>query len=210
MIGVYVIVDPDACVDRASRERRDPRVVAAAVLRGGATRLQLRAKAMPDRDRLALARDLARLCQRAAVPFVMNDRVDLALLAGADEVHLGQDDLAIADARRISDRLPIGRSTHDLAQLRAAHDEGADRLAFGPVFPTRSKADPDPVVGLALLEQAIALVDRPLVAIGGIDLARCAEIAKTKTKLAEVAVISAVCSAPDPEAATAQLREALA
>jgi thiamine-phosphate pyrophosphorylase len=208
VIGVYVIVDPEACVDPESRARRDPRDVAAAALCGGATRLQLRAKAMPDRDRLALARDLARLCRRAAVPFVMNDRVDLALLAGADEVHLGQDDLAIADARRISDRLPIGRSTHDLAQLRAARDEGADRIAFGPVFPTRSKVDPDPVVGLALLEQAIALAEGPLVAIGGIDVARCAALAKTK--LSEIAVISAICAAGDPQAATARLREALA
>ncbi len=213
MIGVYVIVDPEVCVDPESGERRDPRVVAASALRGGATRLQLRTKSMADRDRLALARDLSRLCQRASVPFVMNDRVDLALLAGADEVHLGQDDLGIGDARRITDRLPIGRSTHDLAQLRAAREEGADRIAFGPVFPTRSKANPDPVVGLERLAEALAIVDAPLVAIGGIDLARCAELAKSslaRKRLSEVAVISAVCAAPDAEAATARLREALA
>lgn len=206
-IGVYVLVDPEACVDPESRQPRDPREIAAAALRGGATRLQLRAKAMADRDRLALGRDLARLCQRAGVPFVMNDRVDLALLAGADEVHLGQDDLSIDDARRISDRIAIGRSTHDLAQLRRAREEGADRLAFGPVFPTRSKANPDPVVGMEGLMEALEIAERPVVAIGGIDLARCKELARTK--LSEIAVISAVCAAPDPEAATARLREAL-
>jgi thiamine-phosphate pyrophosphorylase len=210
VIGVYVIVDPEACVDPETRRPREPREVATSALRGGATRLQLRSKVLPDRDRLALARDLARLCRSAAVPFVMNDRVDLALLAGADEVHLGQDDLSIEDARRIAERLPIGRSTHDLVQVRAAREQGVDRIAFGPIFPTRSKANPDPVVGLGLLLEAISLAERPVVAIGGIDLARCAELVRAKARLSEVAVISAVCTAPDPEAATARLREALA
>jgi thiamine-phosphate pyrophosphorylase len=90
----------------------------------------------------------------------------------------------------------------------AARDEGADRIAFGPVFPTRSKANPDPVVGLDRLAEAVALAERPVVAIGGIDLARAPELARLR--VSEVAVISALCAAPDPEAATARLREALA
>ncbi len=208
MIGVYAIVDPDVCVDPAGR-RRDPLEVARAILRGGATRLQLRAKSMPDRDRLALAQGLAALAAERGVPFVVNDRADLALLVGASEVHLGQDDLPIAALRRLDParRLLVGRSTHDLAQVRVAREEGADRIAFGPVFPTRSKANPEPVVGLERLAEAIALAERPLVAIGGIDAARGRELARLP--LSEVAVISCLCAAPDPEAATARLREAL-
>lgn len=209
MIGVYAIVDPEACVDPAGGARRDPFEVARAVLRGGASRLQLRAKSMPDRDRLALAQRLAALAGEHGVPFVVNDRADLALLVGASEVHLGQDDLPIAAIRRLDAdrRLLVGRSTHDLAQVRLAREQGADRIAFGPVFPTRSKANPDPVVGVALLAQALALAERPVVAIGGIDVHRA--LALRALPLSEVAVISTLCGAPDPEAMTAQLREAL-
>ncbi|MFO0712832.1 MAG: thiamine phosphate synthase [Sandaracinus sp.] len=207
MIGVYAIVDPEACVE-ASGARRDPRAVARAILRGGASRLQLRGKSLPDRALLELARELAGLAGEAGVPFVVNDRLDLALLVGASEVHLGQDDLPLIEARKLAGQLRLGRSTHDLAQVRAARDEGADRIAFGPVFPTRSKANPDPVVGLDRLAEAVALAERPVVAIGGINLARAPELARLG--LSEVAVISALCAAPDPEAATARLREALA
>jgi thiamine-phosphate pyrophosphorylase len=208
MIGVYAIVDP-ACVGPAGVPI-DPVEVARAVLRGGATRLQLRAKAMADRPWLALAQRLAALAAEAGVPFVVNDRVDLALLVDASEVHVGQDDLPIAALRRLDParKLLVGRSTHDLAQVRTARDEGADRIAFGPVFPTRSKAEPDPVVGVARLAEAIALAQRPVVAIGGIDASRALEL--RGLPLSEVAVISALCVAPDPEAATARLREALA
>jgi thiamine-phosphate pyrophosphorylase len=208
MIGVYAIVDP-ACVGPAGVPI-DPVEVARAVLRGGATRLQLRAKAMADRPWLALAQRLAALAAEAGVPFVVNDRVDLALLVDASEVHVGQDDLPIAALRRLDParKFLVGRSTHDLAQVRTARDEGADRIAFGPVFPTRSKAEPDPVVGVARLAEAIALAQRPVVAIGGIDASRALEL--RGLPLSEVAVISALCVAPDPEAATARLREALA
>lgn len=210
MIGVYAIVDPDACVDPVGGARRDPVEVARAVLRGGATRLQLRAKSMPDRERLLLAQRLAALALERGAPFVVNDRADLALLVGANEVHLGQEDLPIAALRRLDPgrTLLVGRSTHDLRQVEAARDEGADRIAFGPIFPTRSKASPDPVVGLDRLSEALALAGRPVVAIGGIDVARAAAL--RGLPLSEVAVISALCAAPDPEAATARLREALA
>ena len=209
MIGVYAIVDPEACVSPSDGARRDPVEVARAVLRGGATRLQLRAKSMPDRERLRLAQRLAALAGEWGVPFVVNDRADLALLVGASEVHLGQDDLPIEALRRIDPerRLHVGRSTHDLAQVRLARDEGADRIAFGPIFPTRSKANPDPVVGVAQLAEAIALAGRPVVAIGGIDVGRADAL--RGLPLSEVAVISSLCAAPDPEAATARLREAL-
>lgn len=209
MIGVYAIVDPDVCVDPTGA-LRDPVEVARAVLRGGATRLQLRAKSMPDRARLALAERLAGIAAERGVPFVVNDRVDLALLVGASEVHLGQEDLSLADARRLDVRgaLRIGRSTHDLTQVARAREEGADRIAFGPVFATRSKVDADPVVGVSALRDAIALAGRPVVAIGGIDAERASLL--RGLPLSEVAVISALCAAADPESATARLREVLA
>jgi thiamine-phosphate pyrophosphorylase len=209
MIGVYAIVDPDACVDPVGGARRDPVEVARAILRGGASRLQLRAKSLADRERLVLAQRLAGLAGEWGVPFVVNDRADLALLVGATEVHLGQEDLPIAALRRLDPqrRLLVGRSTHDLTQVRLAREEGADRIAFGPVFPTRSKANPDPVVGIEVLAEALELAERPMVAIGGIDVGRAPAL--RSLPLSEVAVISTLCAAPDPEAATAQLREAL-
>src|SRR5690348_14101053 len=102
--GLYAIVDPSAC------RGRDPEMIAGAILRGGCAMLQLRDKVNCDRDRLALARRVAVLCRSHWVSFVMNDRPDLALLAGADGVHLGQEDLPIAEARRIAPSLMIGRS----------------------------------------------------------------------------------------------------
>lgn len=208
MIGVYVIIDPAACVDPEGGARRDPRVVCRAALRGGASRVQLRTKGIDDRERLALARDLARLCRDAWVPFVMNDRVDLALLAGASEVHLGQSDLEPEDARRLAPRLTIGRSTHDLEQVVRARGDDVDRIAFGPVFPTHTKPDAEAVVGVERLARVVAEAARPVVAIGGIDVVRAPQL--KGSGIAEIAVISAVCGAVDPEAATARLREALA
>ncbi len=203
MIGVYAIVDPTAC------RGREPREVARAAIRGGARRVQLRTKGGRDRASWQLATDLAVMCAEADVGFVVNDRIDLALLVDASEVHLGQDDLPIEAARRIAPRLLVGRSTHDLEQVRIARAQGADRIAFGPVFPTRSKLDPDPVVGVEALAQAIELASgTPVVAIGGIDVARAREL--RSLALSEIAVISAICAADDPERATRELRESLA
>lgn len=201
MTALYAIIDPAACVHHA------PFVVAEGALRGGASILQLRAKSMSDRDRLDLAKRLRALTKQHDATFVINDRVDLALLSGADEVHLGQGDLSVAEARLLAPQLRVGRSTHDFAQLQQAHAEGADRLAFGPLFDTRSKLNAAPTVGLSGFFQAQTSLRKPLIAIGGIDLERARELAHRG--LAAVAVISAICGARDPEAATRALREAL-
>jgi thiamine-phosphate pyrophosphorylase len=199
--GLYVVLDPSACGARSAL------VVAEAALGGGCAMLQLRQKRGADRDRLALAREVRALAAKAGVPFVVNDRPDLARLAGADGLHLGQDDLSIADARTIVGRMSIGRSCHSQAQLDAAHAEGADVLALGPIFATTSKDDPDPVVGLDGLRAAARGLDRPLVAIGGIDLARAPDVAAAGASLG--AVIGAVCKADDPFAAARALHRAL-
>jgi thiamine-phosphate pyrophosphorylase len=147
------------------------------------------------------------------VPFVVNDRVDVALLVQADAVHLGQDDLELADARRIADglgrKLLVGVSTHDLAQASAAARAGADYLGFGPVFATTTKENPDPVRGLAALAEAVrAAAPVPVVAIGGVTMANAALVARAGA--AAACAIGAVNSAADPEAAARAIAAAFA
>ncbi len=200
--GLYAIVDPAAC------RGRDPEIVAAAVLRGGCAVLQLRDKSGSDPARLSLARRIAARCRAAGVPFVMNDRPDLALLAGADGLHLGQDDLPTAEARRVVGAgCVLGRSTHDEAQAIAAVDDGADLVAFGPVHPTASKERPDPVVGLERLARVCELSPAPVVAIGGNTGANASAIPEAGARWG--AVIGAVCGADDPESAARVLHAIL-
>jgi thiamine-phosphate pyrophosphorylase len=181
--------------------------VARAILAGGCAVLQLRDKRSPGL-RAALAADLHALCQAAAVPFVVNDDLALALEIGADGLHLGQADLPVERAREhAGDALVIGLSTHDLGQARAAAGRGADLIGFGPVFATATKVDPDPVVGVAGLREVCANVALPVVAIGGVNAGNVAAVRAAGCTLA--AVISAVCAAPDPGAAAATLHAAL-
>ncbi len=195
--GLYVIVDPEHCGGRAPIE------IATAALRGGARVLQLRAKGLGDRERLALARALQARCAERSIPFVMNDRPDLAVLAGADAVHLGQDDLPIADVRKIVGPMPIGMSTHDIDQARRAIADGADMIGFGPVFATRTKTNAEPVVGLDRLRRACETANVPVIAIGGVAIANVAGVASAGATM--WAVISAIGEAPDPEAAARAL-----
>jgi thiamine-phosphate pyrophosphorylase len=204
--GYYAILDvahdvrvdaatPGNAPDWAAIERR-----AARLLEARPACLQLRAKQAGAAAMRDIAAQLLPLCRRAGVPFCVNDRLDVALAVGADVVHLGQDDLPLADARRVAaGRLVIGFSTHDAAQARAAAGGGADYIGFGPVFATRTKENPDPVVGLAELRAVSAAVSVPVVAIGGITLDRVAAVAAAGA--AAAAVISAVAEAPDPTAA---------
>ena len=188
--GLYAIVDPSLAGDRG------PIRLAEAVLEGGCARLQLRWKDGGDREVLTLAQELVARCAAARVPFVMNDRPDLALLCGASGVHVGQADLNIADVRQLlgPDR-QIGRSTHTRAQAEQAENQGADLIAFGPVFDTSTKSDADPVVGLARLAEICEAVSRPVVAIGGITVERAAEVRGAGAAFG--AVISALSQAGD-------------
>jgi thiamine-phosphate pyrophosphorylase len=205
LAGLYAIVDPAAC------RGRDPVLVARAVLRGGCAAIQLRDKIGSDRSVLALARSIGQAAREAAVPFFVDDRLDVALACDADGVHLGQDDLPIAVARTQAGvrarPLLVGVSTHDEAQCQRAQDEGANLVGFGPVFPTTSKERPDPVIGLAALGRAVRAARRPVVAIGGIDLPRIPALREQGVKVA--ALLSAVCGADDPEQAARALHDAL-
>lgn len=192
-VRLYVIVDAQTL------GRRDPLRVAEAALRGGADCLQWRDKTGCDRDFLSAARALRRLTRCFKRLFVVNDRVEIALMCGADAVHLGHEDLPLAGARSwVGRRLLIGRSTHSLAQARQAQREGADYLGVGPVFSTPTKPDYR-VVGLSLLGEVQRTVRIPWVAIGGIDLKTLPAVLSAGAT--RVAVVRAVCRAADPQKA---------
>ncbi len=176
MRGLYPILDLDAL----SSSGFAPLEFAERVLEARPPLLQLRAKNAPARSVLALLRTLGPLCRRVGTRLFANDRPDLAVLAGAEGVHLGQSDLPPAEARRFAPELLLGLSTHDLDELERALAERPAYVAFGPVFPTRSKARPEPVVGLELRARAgerARSAGIPLVAIGGIDVERAPLVA---------------------------------
>ncbi|HEX6240708.1 MAG TPA: thiamine phosphate synthase [Polyangiales bacterium] len=202
MKGLYVIIDPEHC------RGRDPRLVCRQALEGGAALIQLRAKRLTDTALLGLARELAALCADHGVSFWLNDRLDIALLARANGLHLGQDDLRPADVRQLAANLALGLSTHSLEQVEAARAQPVSLIGFGPVFETSSKERPSPRVGLLQLAAACrAAPELDLVAIGGIQLQHARDIARSGAAYA--AVISAVCGADDPRAAARALSDAL-
>ena len=168
----FPILDSGFC------SRRGLSIVAAAeaILEGGAKILQLRHKTHFSRDVFSDAERIRTLCVAARALFVINDRADMALLLDA-ALHIGQDDLPPEAARRlIGPARLLGFSTHNEAQLRAAVDEPVDYIAIGPIFGTASKANPDPLVGIAELRRLRALTEKPLVAIGGITRANAPEV----------------------------------
>jgi thiamine-phosphate pyrophosphorylase len=198
-----------AIVDVASLGGRRVGATLADLARGGAGLVQLRAKGIADGLFLELALEAVAAARIAGVPVLINDRADIARLAAADGVHVGQEDLSPADARRV---LPegaiVGFSTHNIGQLERAVAEPVDYVAVGPVFPTRSKTRPDPVVGLDLVRRARGITEKPLVAIGGIAPANAAQVVAAGAD--GVAVISALLSAEDVSAAARELVRALA
>jgi thiamine-phosphate pyrophosphorylase len=166
------------------------------LLDGGASLIQLRDKEASGREMLDQAIACLKLTREAGATLIINDRVDVALTAGADGVHLGQDDLSVAEAREIlgEDKI-IGVSTHSIDQFRAALETSANYIALGPVFPTLTKENTAPVIGLELVREARKLTDRPLVAIGGINLGRAPEVIEAGADC--VAVISALYPLPE-------------
>jgi thiamine-phosphate pyrophosphorylase len=198
---------------------------AGALIAAGVTLVQFRDKSSPAQPRrfLGCARELRRVTlNQARAMLIVNDRLDLCLAAGADGVHLGQDDLSPVAARKIFDsveshplsqspeeaqflrqrmgrqkekgRLLIGYSTHNLDQVHEAEGFPVDYIAFGPVFATRSKANPDPVVGVEGVRSARRLTTKPLVAIGGITRQNCREVRDAGAD--SVAVISDLFESP--------------
>ena len=177
---------------------------------GGAGAVQFRAKGGPDADAFA-ALVATREVLPPGVQLVVDDRIDWALAAGADGVHLGQTDLPVAHARRLADAVRagvlIGATVTTAEQARRAEGEGADSLGFGPVFPTTSKDNPASVKGLDGLAEACAAVQVPVLAIAGITPERVGPCLDAGAW--GVAVMSAVTRAADPVAATRAFRDAI-
>jgi thiamine-phosphate pyrophosphorylase len=177
MRGLYALIDLESLEKRGL----DPLRFGESLIAAGPAALQVRDKAPGARRALDLLRALAPLARAAKVLLFANDRPDLALLAGCDGVHVGQEDLPVALVRELGPRLAVGLSTHDAAQLQAALAEALDYVAIGPIFATTSKDRPSPVVGL---DGLAALAKRvraerpglPIVAIGGIGLANAAAV----------------------------------
>lgn len=137
-------------------------------VRQGIKFLQLREKNLSDKELLRAAAEIKSVTNGSDTMFVMNDRADLAYLSGADCLHLGQDDISVEDARKIVGEMPIGLSTHSLEQVSQAMENNPLYIGFGPVYPTTTKANPDPTVGIKLLSEAIKISKVPVIAIGGI------------------------------------------
>jgi thiamine-phosphate pyrophosphorylase len=193
---VYLVLEADAA----------ERVVPAA-LRGGVDIVQLRDKDASDDQIVAAGRALRDVCHQAGALFVINDRPDLAVACEADGVHVGQDDMAIAEARAVvgPDRI-VGTSTHSPAQVDAAEAADVDYYACGPVFETPTKPG-RPAVGWDLISYAAGRASKPWVAIGGIDLKTAPSAAAAGAS--RVVVVRAIRDADDPESVARDLRQTL-
>ncbi|HUJ32605.1 MAG TPA: thiamine phosphate synthase [Candidatus Acidoferrum sp.] len=188
--SLYAILDP-ALIEVPLAE------FAAKLAAAGVGLIQLRDKRASARRLLEETRGLIVLFTSTSVRLVVNDRPDVAAMAGAGGVHVGQEDLPVEAARAICGTGRwVGISTHNLAQLREAAGTSADYIAVGPIFPTATKQNPDPVVGIDFLREARKLTRKPLVAIGGITIESAADIFRAGAD--SVAVIRDLAAAPDP------------
>lgn len=178
---LYVIMD-------AQLLRTSELAFGAMLARSGVELIQYRNKQIPTRRLFEIAQELASLFRATSVRLVVNDRPDAAVLAGAAGVHVGQEDLPVEEARAMcGPGRWVGVSTHTREQVRAADQTSADYIAVGPIFPTSTKENPGPVVGLGFVRQARRLTRKPLVAIGGITLERAPEVFRAGADCAAVA-----------------------
>lgn len=198
-LSLYLVTDRELSLGRCTVD-----IVRAAVA-GGVTCVQLREKHCSTREFMAEARTVRKLLAGTGIPLIINDRLDVALAVGADGVHLGQTDMLIADARRLTgpDML-IGISAECVADAIRAQAEGADYVGVSPVFSTPTKTDTAPALGLDGVAAMRAAVSLPLVGIGGIGPGNAAEVIRAGCD--GVAVVSAIVSAPDPKEAAAKLK----
>ena len=198
---LYLVLDRGACGSRRVEE------VARAAVRGGVDAIQLRDKTASARELIDEAGRVLAVTRAADVPLLSNDRSDVALAVGADGVHLGQDDLPVAEARSLlGPHRIIGQSTHSLEQARAAEAAGVEYIGFGPIFPTPTKPDYRSI-GVDAVGPVLAQVRAPCVCIGGIDAGTLPQVLAAGAR--RIAVVRAICSVEDPEAAAQTLKRAL-
>ena len=198
-LSLYLIAGQQDLGGRPLRE-----VVDAAV-RGGVTLVQLRDKDASEERMIELARELKAVLAPHGVPLVVNDRLEVALAAGADGLHVGQDDLAPAEARRaLGPHKILGTSAGNAEEAATVDPALVDYVGVGPVYATGSKPDAGPAIGLEGLSAMRGRLGLPMVAIGGISADSAGEVMAVGVE--GIAVVSAVCSAADPEAAARALR----
>lgn len=196
-VRLYWLLEPDACC-----KSLDWMVEEASA--GGVDCIQLRDKTAGDRERLALARELRGWTRERQVLFIVNDRPDLARLANADGVHLGQDDLPVREARRIvGPEALVGVSTHDIDQARRAVADGADYIGVGPVFASQTKAFAS-LAGVELVRQVAAEIRLPAFCIGGIDATNLPQVLAAGGQ--RIAISGCLCKAPEPRATARRMR----
>jgi thiamine-phosphate pyrophosphorylase len=197
--GLYVVTDERLSVGLSHTQ------IAERALAGGADAIQLRDKQLEGRKLMEHARAIRALTKKAGKLFIVNDRLDIALASGADGVHLGQEDMSLADARPLCPKgFLIGVTVHDVTEAREAEKGGADYVGLSPIFATGSKSDAGSACGLDTLRRVRRAVSIPVVAIGGISLANAREALGAGAD--GLAVISAVVSQPDVEAAARKLK----
>ncbi len=200
---LYLVLDPDLC-GGAEGMVRTARLAA----ENGATVVQLRAPNWKKRQWLATARELKSVLEPFGVPLIINDHIDIALAVDADGVHVGQDDMPVAEVRRlIGPDKWLGLSVTNAVQMAEVPYELVDYLGIGPVYPTGTKSDAAPVVGVSAFAELVAESRLPVVGIGGIQVGNCLPLVQAGAK--GVAVVSAICGQEDPVRATKVLLERL-
>lgn len=157
--GIYIII---------TKPQLPYTTIAEKCVKNGIKMLQLREKDLSDKELVRIGREIKSITKGSETKFVVNDRPDIAVLCDADFLHLGQDDIAMEDARRVVGDMRIGLSTHSIEQAMVALAKNPDYIGFGPVYPTNAKAIPDKPVGINLLKQVLGIAKIPVVAIGGI------------------------------------------
>lgn len=199
--SLYLVTDRTLSCGRSNLD------IVEQAIAGGVTCVQLREKNCSTRKFVEEGRALKKLLEAYQVPLIINDRVDVAMAIGADGVHLGQDDIDIADARRlVGPNVIIGISVESVSDAREAAANGADYLGLSPVYATQTKTDTAPPLGLKGVRHIRREVTLPLVAIGGIKKQNCAEVMAAGAD--GLAVVSAIVSAPSPAKAAQELRQA--
>ncbi len=192
--------------DTAIQGRFDHAQLAACAVEGGADVIQLRQKSGTTRTMIETARAVRAICRRAGIPLIVNDRIDVAIAADADGVHLGDEDFPVSLARTLlGPHRIIGASAGSVEEAMAGYRSGADYLGCGPVYATASKPDAGPAAGLELIRLVRAAVPVPLIGIGGIDASNAGQVLEAGAH--GIAVISAVCASSRPDEATRRLRE---
>ena len=200
--SVYLVTDPVLVGHRNLTE------VVTAAIRGGVRVVQYRDKDASTREMVAMAAELAAVCRRMGAWFLVNDRLDVALAVDAGGVHVGQDDMPVATARRLlgPDKL-LGVSVHNEAEIHQAELDGADHVSLSPIFATPTKPDHQIPLGLQGVRTLSRLARVPVIAIGGIHAGNAAEVIRAGAR--GICVVSAIIAAPDPEQAARELKQAV-